>query len=122
MRRTGSVIIATVVCILAGGPRVQACSCVESGPPGEASGKVGTVFVGQVVSSTRFADPPSLEPVFTQTGFRIRLKVTEAFRGDVGTEMVVRTSEGGGSCGYPFVMGRTYLVYAYRDDRRSEWA
>jgi len=44
----------------------------------------------------------------------VHLTVEESLRGTLqqDTEAVVNTGHGGGDCGYPFVVGTTYLVYA----------
>jgi hypothetical protein len=45
---------------------------------------------------------------------RITLKVLRVWKGDVGRQAVISTGYGGGDCGFPFVQGERYLVYADR--------
>jgi hypothetical protein len=45
----------------------------------------------------------------------IRFDVGESFKGAPLGELDVTTGSGGGDCGYNFVAGRTYIVYAHRN-------
>ena len=60
---------------------------------------------------------PQAEPRAFLSSTAARFTVEESFRGAAapGAEMVVYTGAGGGDCGYPFVPGTSYLVYASRD-------
>ena len=70
------------------------------------------IFLGKVTNKKRF-DDPSLG-AFGQL-YAVHFSVTESFRGDnaSGREMIVYTGLGHGDCGYPFVIGESYLVHAY---------
>jgi hypothetical protein len=62
-----------------------------------------TIFLGTVTAK-----------VDVGARFEVHFAVEESFRGTLqpDTEAVVDTGHGGGDCGYPFVVGMTYLVYA----------
>ena len=47
-------------------------------------------------------------------------EVNEAFQGEVGSTAAVVTASHSASCGYPFEVGRRYLVYAYPDEQDGE--
>ena len=47
----------------------------------------------------------------------MRFVVAESFRGLRSAEAEVVTGWGGGDCGYEFVKGETYLVYAFRGEK-----
>jgi hypothetical protein len=88
----------------------DACSCAGSGSPCDAAWRADVVFVGNVVSIE-----PSNAPADYRFGTRrIELAVVEAFRGLQLTQVTLFSGDGGGDCGYPFKMGESYVVYAYR--------
>ena len=90
----------------------SACSCMSSGPPCQAVWRADAVFAGSVVSVDTIVDDSSKErPQWTMR--RVRVKVTEAFRNVSAAEVDLFTGTGGGDCGYDFVAGRDYLIYAY---------
>ncbi len=62
------------------------------------------IFVGRVVSidDGRGAMYPR----------RATLRVTERFVGAAESDVIINTGMGGGDCGYPFVVGMSYVVYA----------
>jgi hypothetical protein len=49
---------------------------------------------------------------------RVHFNVQESMRGDPSTEIEVLTGMGGGDCGFGFLVGQSYLVYANRGDGR----
>ena len=115
------------VLIVAGGvvslPRIaEACSCAVSGPPCEAAWAANAVFAGRVVEITRNDDPKPTDPLkmleWSHRRLSVRLAVAEKFRGVDAADAIVATSDSGASCGYPFVVGREYLVYAYEREGR----
>ena len=122
IRRRVLLAVALAGALVAGTERVQACSCVSSGPPCEATWKTDGVFVGQVESLTPVTEPEKLgSSVVQREMWRVRMKVSEVFRGTVGGEVDVFTSTSGASCGYDFSRTRTYLVYAYWMVQTQRW-
>jgi len=102
---------AVVAVVLLRGAPIEACSCIESGPPCQTYFQVDAVFVGAVRTITELDAPPDPMP------FRQRLvtfTVERALRGLEGASVAVTTGLGGGDCGYPFKPGERYLVYAYK--------
>ena len=86
----------------------DACSCARPGSACEEFSRVDAVFVGRVIG----IQPSTESPKFGTR--RVQLAVVEALRGvSPGTVSVRTYSADGGSCGFPFVEGETYLVYAF---------
>jgi hypothetical protein len=71
------------------------------------------VFVGVVTRiSTPLFGRSSADPV------SVSVDVVEAHKGAVRANVVVTTAISGASCGYPFVTGHRYLIFAREDDGR----
>jgi hypothetical protein len=94
---------------------VQACSCVALGGCGMNLNAGSVVFLGKVVSKI---EVPQIETVDDVAGgfqgYAVHLTNVENFQGagPPGQEIVVYTCRGGADCGYPFLVGSSYLVYA----------
>lgn len=114
-RRWLPFLLSCPVVLLALAARAEACTCMMPGPPCGAYGSASAVFVGT-------ADAVEGGP--RKSGARgegldwtprvVKFTVTEAFSGVEGETVEVSTGLGGGDCGYGFVTGTSYLVYAYR--------
>jgi len=116
-------LFATAVVVLAFAPTaVRACSCVmvsNSCGTSKAFDPGVVIFLGQVVSKVEVQEPATLVNRTAMVGgYAVHFIVTENFHGatGLGQEIVVNTGRGGGDCGYPFVVGTTYLVYASISD------
>lgn len=96
--------------------RAFACGCEKPGPPCKAFGEASVVFIGTVRGLTEGARKrkPDGEVDFTPRVFKFA--VEEMFSGTATKELEVVTGLGDGDCGYRFVNGASYLVYAYRDE------
>ena len=95
---------------------IHACSCgfVSSGC-GMALNPDNVVFLGKVISKIGVQDPTTGgDSMRMGNRYAIHLATTENFQGagPRGQEVVVYTGQGGGDCGYPFLVGTSYLVYA----------
>ncbi len=110
-------IFATALLLLIFSPSfVRACSCAMVGNgcgPWSFQGE-GAVFLGEVTAKVAQARPDAGGAVELPVGYAIHFSVAENFHGvsEPGAEAVVYTGSGGGDCGYPFVVGTSYLVYA----------
>ena len=94
------------------GKAALACGCVgmlSSCDRGWAAGD--TIFLGRVTAVKPVDDA---KPGAFLSTVSARFVVEESFHGNgvSGNELTVYTGSGGGDCGYPFVPGQTYLVYA----------
>ena len=103
--------------------QVSACRCFRGGAPCEAYGSADAVFLGTTMSvERRKVDSFEIERRRVDAGERVspvtyRFAVQESFGGINGAEVEIGTGSGGGDCGYGFVQGGQYVVYAYRDKR-----
>jgi hypothetical protein len=97
----------------------RACSCVGTGgcDTGWKHGQI--VFVGEVRAKDAIPrEGNDLNSTFLNR-IAVHFSVQEVLAGRVVSQKdtIVTTGVGGGDCGYPFVVGQTYLVYAstYQD-------
>jgi hypothetical protein len=86
----------------------RACSCMQLSPS-EGLSSSHAVFTGEVTDierneATRFG------------GLEITLRVKRVWKGAPQEEIKVHTAGSSAACGYSFVKGKTYLVYAVRDE------
>jgi Carboxypeptidase regulatory-like domain len=107
------------------------CSCMGGETPCQAVGRASAVFVGTV---TRVRTAPQPQPRNQQELDKLRgeeidwtprtfaFSVDVAFLGLDGTEVEVATGRNGADCGYDFVIGKRYLVYAYRSTQGNRLA
>src|SRR5688500_18806109 len=101
----------------------DACSCVGPGPACQATWDAAAVFVAQVVevveavaAQPQAQIPPTFDALFVKR--RVRLRIVETLRGPATSIVDVYTGQGDSDCGYRFVAGRTYLVYASESSGR----
>lgn len=108
-------VLGAVVAILPTSPLRSAefCTCARAlGGACQAAWKADAVFVGTVTAIEDLGPGERFTTPFVSR--RVRLGRTETFLGESFEDATVLTGWGGGDCGYPFVVGRAYLVYAYR--------
>jgi hypothetical protein len=105
-----SVLVAGSIVIVSTG--VMACICATRPPPEEAFAKADAVFLGTVAEM----GPLSREvPIGTQSRMLLKpvlFRVIETWKGANVRSRVVYTGDGRGDCGYPFLLGSNYLIYA----------
>ena len=91
---------------------VHACSCVPPGTPSEELEKFSAVFAGKVISIQHSYDPNA---GFASPGDRttVGFEVSTVWKGTVHEEMYITSPPTGGACGFAFVEGAEYIVYAY---------
>lgn len=115
-------LFATSVVSLAAPTAVRPCLCgIASNSCGVSTAfdPGGVIFLGQVVSKVEVQEPATFGNRMPMVrGYAVHFMVKENFHGPTGTgqEIVVNTGRGGGDCGYPFVVGTIYLVYASTSD------
>jgi hypothetical protein len=110
MPRAFALLVVCVIAALWSSP-ADACTCAQSGSACEEFSRVDAVFVGRVVGIENATDSPKFGTR------RVQIAVVEALRGVSPGTVTVRTyPANGGSCGYPFVAGETYLVYAFQPE------
>jgi hypothetical protein len=102
-------------------PHCISCRCFTDvvNPNGERMFMHGSaVFTGQVIEITSTPSDDERLPGYRQK--LVRFAVGESFRGVSGTLVDAITGNGGGDCGYPFKVGNSYLVYAYRNPKDNK--
>lgn len=105
-------LIAAICLILSLLPRPgYACSCVAPGPtPLETLEASIAVFSGEVVAVDA---PESLNGITTSADpVKYTFDVEQVWKGPVQPALTVTTARDDASCGYPFEVGQSYLVYA----------
>ena len=86
-----------------------ACSCGGSGAPCEAAWRVDAVIAG-IVRSVEVIDHVELGAPYQST--LVKFEVERSFINGSPGIVELTTGRGGGDCGYQFVAGKRYLVYA----------
>lgn len=109
LRRVLASLVLSLFGLILSPSSAQACSCVVGIPLCESAWTSDVVFSGEVLSVERVSNPT--QDLFSSV--RVRFQVIESWRGDVSGILEVKTGLGGGDCGYAFVRGMKYLVYAH---------
>lgn len=95
-----AIALSTVLLVAA---RPSACSCVPPGPPEAEFERADQVFAGEVESISTVGEHL----------LAVRLRIIRGFKGaTTGGTITVRTASDSAACGYDFVRGGAYLVYA----------
>jgi hypothetical protein len=92
--------------------RAYACSCLPPRPPLESMANSDAVFSGKVVriDSEDAVIMSSADPV------NVVFEVSRVWKGDEKGAIALSTARDSASCGYDFVVGEEYLVYANISD------
>jgi hypothetical protein len=105
-------IVFACVFILIATSKSVACSCNDApNPPCRSYSETPLIFSGEVTDFVPIEKNP--------TGFENRkavFKVQNVFKGEVSKEIIIYTGDGGSDCGFPFQVGKKYLVYAYGEN------
>lgn len=88
----------------------HACECVNTERACEYL-RSETVFVGRVLDTS--AVKHTAERNSWTSGYSMRFAVEESVRGQLGSEVIVETGNGGGDCGTPLPPGRRFLIFAH---------
>lgn len=108
-----------VLLLLGGAVEALACSCVPERPVCEGFGGASAVFVGRVVGSAERKESEDQNGRKTTYDVgTIYFAVEETFSGVRGKRRVeIHSGTGGGDCGFWFLRGQRYLVYADASDK-----
>ena len=102
----------SVVWFLGHAGQAHACSCVQPGSPSEELEKFDAVFAGRVTSVHHSYDPDG-RSVTRDDRSTIGFEVSMVWKGEIHETTTITTPPTGGSCGYRFIEGESYVVYAY---------
>lgn len=102
-------------------PQAMACSCIPPLPASEAFKSADAVFVGSVTSFGVRGEPEKSdfdgrEVLAFRQGRQAVFRVKKAYKGVQEETITVFTGEGGGDCGFDFIVGHEYLIYANTSD------
>ena len=85
---------------------LRACSCVPPPPPSEAFENSETVFMAMVTSFKRAGEYRRVA----------KLTLLTLWKGEKALTGEIFTGLNCADCGFDFVVGKTYVIYAYRGD------
>ena len=90
----------------------HACGCILSEHPCQQTAEAAAIFAGRVTDIRRLHPPRKMDDDVSDLWVElvVSLSVSESFKGPGTPSIEVVT--GNGSCGYPFEIGKTYLVFA----------
>jgi hypothetical protein len=90
------------------------CECSPSGYPSQELKESAAVFLGRV-SAIRYTDSTLLKEEIISSSDRIIVSfdVLKTWKGDKKTTLNVETGVTTKTCGYPFKVGESYLVYTF---------
>lgn len=89
-----------------------ACKCVLPGSPTEEIEKFDAVFAGTVFLVQHSYDPEGKTDALEDRS-TIGFEVSAVWKGAIHETTYITTPPTGGACGYTFVEGEEYIVYAY---------
>ncbi len=91
-----------------------ACSCAAPGPVQDEHERSDAVLKGEVIGVVDEKENSTVQSSADPIAFII--KVDEIWKGIKQTEVVVYTERDSASCGFTFMEGREYLIYASKSD------
>lgn len=106
--------VAAVLALVFAADAAAACSCVVAGPPPTASQLLHgshAVFTATVLGVEELKVPAGGNGSFSRIR-AVALELHQAWRGLAHPNAIIFTGLGGGDCGYPFEVGKSYLVFA----------
>ncbi len=116
----GATVLVGVLWLLWTPGPVYACSCVGPGLPSEEMESSDAVFAGRVFLAENYYDPLRGRFVTSSNHATIGFEVSAVWKGTVHENMYIITGSDEAACGFKFVEGEEYIVYAYGshyDDR-----
>ena len=111
-RPLSSVALLALLIVVSDARDARACSCISGTPLCETLWNTPVVFAGEVIE---IADVPGPSSSPFPANRLVRFRVEQSWREEVPREVEVRTGSGGGDCGYTFIKGVRYLVFARRN-------
>src|SRR5512145_19756 len=88
-------------------PSADGCSCVRTPPPAQAFERADAVLMGKVLS---IKDGP------TPYHVTAKIEASKIWKGEKNfSTAILTTKDLGAMCGFYFQVGKTYLIYAYKN-------
>lgn len=117
-RRRPIVLVTPALLVLLWTHTGRACSCASPPDPIVALLQCDAVFEGEVLSIEPEDTAREEGVVSTMDWLLVRFRVLRAWRGVETEALTIVTHRGGASCGFSFLEGERYLVYARRSRGR----
>lgn len=93
----------------------EACSCLSSGPACQAFWRTDAVFDGTVLSIEQISREQEIAGrTMSFPNKLVRFDAHRSWKGVDAGPVEVITGQGGGDCGFDFVVGERYLVFAHK--------
>src|ERR1051326_1835464 len=108
-----------LIAICLAGRSAEACSCAGGSSPCHEYGRVAAVFVGTPIAVRTVPRPANSDSEEYWAPRTFTFSVETSFLGLAATAADVSTGLGGGDCGYDFILGRRYVVYAYKSAKNG---
>lgn len=89
----------------------RACSCLPPPPPAKAFAEADAVFLGKVISFELTGDAFSMRLA--------KFTVTKIWKGERSAVREILTANNSAACGYEFLVGEEYVIYAYADEQQK---
>ncbi len=93
----------------------SACTCLPKLPARDALVHADVVFVGRAIAC--HVIEVDLMRGSARWGYSFDFEVQRVYKGRLSSEVTIRTFSARGGCGFPFVLGEDYLVYAQGDEQ-----
>ena len=107
------IVLATVLWLFVQPERAYACTCAPPGSPSEALTYSDAVFRGKVVSIREVERDDGIWSSTDPT--TVEFNVTNVWKGSVSQTLFLTTPRSEVSCGFTFIEGGEYVVYAFED-------
>src|SRR5271165_2638576 len=125
MRRTTSFMFFLIFCVRTANP----CTCSSNSAVCAVYWNTQLLFRGRIANikyvpdelRQQVTDNGELRTVTGPARLEAYFHVTERLRGEVGSEVVIRTASQGSACGVEFLEGAEYLVYGYQQANGEWW-
>ncbi len=105
-----TVLAALLFCFFIDAENLAACTCLPPRPPAQAFAEADAVFLGKIIS---------FEELVPEQQRRAHIEVLKIWKGNKEEADTLFTAFSEASCGYDFVVGETYLIYAHQQDKES---
>jgi len=92
-----------------------ACSCAYPLSPEKEFERADYIFEGTVLS----INSPATFVQSTADPAEVTFSVHTGWKGNLSEKMIIQTARSDVSCGYPFVVDSTYIVYAFGDHKQT---
>jgi hypothetical protein len=102
----------TIALLTIGAERPSACSCIGPIVACQSSWTSDAIVVAKVLNVGPVTE---VRGEYLRRQRLVRINVQETFKGLPLGDADIITGGGGGDCGYNFIAGQTYIIYAHRN-------